>query len=171
MTGYNKKQFRPKHPVMVWDGECQFCKLCTDRFNSLANDDIEFIPFQDLPNKYPNAPDLDYKKSVVFFINNQTYTGAAAVFSFYNTIGKKWPLRLYDRFKIFSKISEMFYRFIANKRRLFRLIVNAFWGSNFLPDTYKISGWIYGRLLGLVGLIAFFSFWQKQMQEKKNECK
>ena len=159
MTGYNKKQFRPKHPVMVWDGECQFCKLCADRFNSLANDDIEFIPFQDLPNKYPNVPDLDYKKSVVFFINNQTYTGAAAVFSFYNTIGKKWPMRLYDRFKIFSKISEMFYRFIANNRRLFRLIVNAFWGSNFLPDTYKISGWIYGRLLGLVGLIAFFSFW------------
>ena len=144
---------------MVWDGECQFCRLCADRFKSLANDNIEFIPFQDLPNKYPNAPDLDYKNSVVFFMNNQTYTGAAAVFSFYHTIGKKWPMRLYDRFKIFSKISEMFYRFIANNRKFFRLVGNAFWGSNFLPDTYKISGWIYGRLLGLVGLIAFFSFW------------
>ena len=62
---------------MVWDGECQFCRLCADRFKSLANDNIEFIPFQDLSNKYPNAPDLDYKKSVVFFMNNQTYTGAA----------------------------------------------------------------------------------------------
>ena len=144
---------------MVWDGECQFCRLCADRFNSLANDNVEFIPFQDLANKYPNAPDLDYKQSVVFFMNNQTYTGAAAVFSFYHTIGKKWPMRLYDRFKIFSKISEMFYRFIANNRKFFRLVGNAFWGSNFLPDTYKISGWIYGRLLGLVGLIAFFSFW------------
>ena len=144
---------------MVWDGDCQFCMLCADRFNYLANDNIEFIPFQDLENKYPNAPDLDYKKSVVFFMNNQTYTGAAAVFSFYHTIGKKWPMRLYDRFKIFSKISEMVYRFIANNRRFFRLVGNALWGSNFLPDTFKISGWIYGRLLGLVGLIAFFSFW------------
>ena len=32
-------------------------------------------------------------------------------------------------------------------------------GSNFLADTYKVSGWLYGRLLGFVGLIAFFSFW------------
>ena len=70
-------------------------------------------------------------------------------------------MRLYRKFKIFEKISESFYQFIANNRRIFRSIGQFFWGSNYLPDTYKISGWIYGRLLGFVGLIAFLSFWSQ----------
>ena len=159
MTESNKKRFQPKYPVMVWDEDCQFCKLCTDRFKALALDNIEFIPYQDLSAKYPKAPDLDYKKSIVFFTHNNTYTGAAAVFSYYSKIGKKLPMWLYRRFKLFERISEISYRFIANHRRMFRLICQTFWGSNLLPDSYKTSGWIYGRLLGLVGIIAFLSLW------------
>ena len=55
---------------MVWDGECEFCRLCADRFKSAGADTVEFIPFQDLHSKYPKAPQLDYKKSVVFFSKN-----------------------------------------------------------------------------------------------------
>ena len=146
---------------MVWDGECHFCRLCADRFKSQKKVNIEFIPYQEIFNKYPKAPELDYKKSVVFFTKKDTYKGAAAVFSFYNEIGKKLPMWLYRKFKIFEKISESFYQFIANNRRLFQSIGQFFWGSNYLPDTYKISGWIYGRLLGFVGLIAFLSFWSQ----------
>jgi len=146
---------------MVWDGECDFCRLCADRFKVLVNDNIEFIPYQNIFNKYPKAPELDYKKSVVFFTKKNTYTGAAAVFRFYGEIGKKLPMWLYRKSVIFEKISESFYQFIANNRRFFRFIGQFFLGSNYLPDTYKISGWIYGRLLGFVGLIAFLSFWSQ----------
>ena len=158
MTGSNKSQFRSKHPIMVWDGECEFCRLCADRFKSAGADTVEFIPFQDLHSKYPKAPQLDYKKSVVFFSKNSFQTGAAAVYSFYAEIGLKWPLRLYKRLNLFSIISESSYRFVANNRKFFRGIGQFFWGSNFLADTFKISGWLFGRLLGFVSLIAFLSF-------------
>ena len=144
---------------MVWDGECAFCRLCADRFKSAGTNSVEFIPFQDLHKKYPKAPRLDYQKSVVYFSNNNIQSGAAAIYSYYREIGVKWPLRLYERFSLFSKISEISYQFIANNRKFFRKIGQTFWGSNFLPDTYKISGWLYGRLLGFVGIIAFLSFW------------
>ena len=159
MTGSKTQRFRPKHAIMVWDGDCQFCMLCAERFQSLSSDNIEFIPYQDLPSRYPQAPDLDYNNSVVFFTNNNTYTGAAAVFGYYSKIGKKLPMWLYRRFKIFARISESLYRIIANHRSVFRHIGQFFFGANFLSDTYQISGWIYGRLLGLVGVIAFLSFW------------
>ncbi|MEE3152381.1 MAG: DCC1-like thiol-disulfide oxidoreductase family protein, partial [Candidatus Neomarinimicrobiota bacterium] len=159
MTASNKKRFQPKHPVMIWDRDCQFCKLYAGRFKALALDNIEFIPYQDLAAKYPKAPDLDYKKSVVFFTHNNTYTGAAAVFSYYSKIGRKLPMWLYRRFKLFARISEISYRYITNHRRMFRLICQTFWGANLVPDTYKTSGWIFGRLLGLVGIIAFLSLW------------
>jgi len=159
LTDSNKSQFRPKHPIMVWDGECEFCRLCADRFKSAGTDTVEFIPLQDLHSKYPKAPRLEYKKSVVFFSNNSIQSGAAAVYAYYNEIGVKWPLKLYERFSLFSKISKISYQFIANNRKFFRKIGQTFWGSNFLPDTYKISGWLYGRLLGFVGIIAFLSFW------------
>ena len=144
---------------MVWDGECEFCRLCADRFRSVGNAKVEFIPFQDLHSKYPKAPNLDYKKSVVLFSKSSFQTGAAAVYSYYSEIGIQWPLRLYQRFKSFSKLSESSYQLVANNRKFFRQIGQVFWGSNFLADTYKVSGWLYGRLLGFVGLIAFFSFW------------
>ena len=99
MASSNKNKFRPKSPIIVWDGECDFCRLCADRFKSLAKDNIEFITYQEIFNKYTKAPELDYKKSVVFFTKKDTYKGAAAVFGFYNEIGKKLPIWLYLKLK------------------------------------------------------------------------
>ena len=69
-----KNKLRLKNPIMVWDGECNFCRLCADRFKSLGvNNHVDFIPYQDLFNKYPKAPKLNYEKSVVFFSKKNTY--------------------------------------------------------------------------------------------------
>ena len=108
---------------MVWDGECEFCRLCADRFKSAGVDTVEFIPFQDLHSKYPKAPQLDYKNSVVLFSQNSFQTGAAAVYSYYAEIGIQWPLRLYKRLNLFSSISESSYLFIANNRKFFLIFI------------------------------------------------
>ena len=155
----NKTKFNPKKPIMVWDGDCRFCRSFAERFEASSNGAVEFIPYQSLEQKYTNAPDLNYEKAVVFFTTTSTSNGAAAIFDFFNVIGKKWPKKLYENFYLFSKISEYFYSFIAKNRTLFGRLGRIFFGNNFLPDTYKISSWIYGRMLGVVGFIAFLSFW------------
>ena len=30
---------------MVWDGECEFCRLCADRFKSAGADTVDFITY------------------------------------------------------------------------------------------------------------------------------
>ena len=114
-----------------------------------------------LQNKYPKAPDFDYKKSVYLFTKSGASNGAAAVYNYYNLIGKKFLFWLYQKSKLFEKSSEFFYEFIARNRNKFRVIGHFFYGSDFLPDKYRISAWIYGRALGLVGFVAFLSFWMQ----------
>jgi len=144
---------------MIWDGNCRFCELCADRFKYLAKGRIEFLPYQELKEKYPKAPDFDYQKSVYLFTKSGAFNGAAAVFKYYNLIGKKFLFLLYQKSKLFENISEFFYEVIARNRNKFKVIGHFFYGSNFLPDKYRISAWIYGRALGLVGFVAFLSFW------------
>ena len=50
---------------------------------------------------------------------------------------------------------------MADHRGIFLKIVKFFWGSNLLPDTYRISGWVFGRSLGFITLLAFLSFWSQ----------
>lgn len=154
-----KLKFTPKKPIMVWDGDCRFCKSFAERFEASSKGAVEFIPYQVLNEKYPKAPNLDYEKSVVFFNSTSTTNGAEAIFNFFNVIGKKWPKKLYENSNIVSESSEFFYSLVANNRKMFGRLGRIFFGNNFLPDTYKISSWIFGRLLGIVGFIAFLSFW------------
>ena len=144
---------------MVWDGDCEFCRKFAERFESSADSDVEFIPYQSLHKKYPKSPKLDYEKSVVFFTSTSVTIGAEAIFSFFNVIGKKWPKKLYENFSLVSKVSEFFYSCIAKNRRLFGFFSRMLFGDNFMPDSYKISSWIFCRMLGLVGAAAFLSFW------------
>ncbi|MBT5734056.1 lipase maturation factor family protein [bacterium] len=152
-------KFIPKKPIMVWDGDCEFCRKFAERFEASADSVVEFIPYQSLHKKYPKSPKLDYEKSVVFFTSTSVTIGAEAIFSFFNVIGKKWPKKLYENFSLVSKVSEFFYSCIAKNRRLFGFFSRILFGDNFMPDSYKISSWIFGRMLGLVGAAAFLSFW------------
>lgn len=144
---------------MVWDGDCEFCRKFAERFEASSDGVVEFIPYQSLNKKYPKAPKLDYEKSVVFFTSTSVSTGAEAIFSFFNVVGKKWPKKLYENSKLISKLSEVFYSYIAKNRKLFGFLSRTLFGDNFMPDSYKISSWIFGRMLGLVGAAAFLSFW------------
>ena len=162
MKKQNTQKFKIRTPLLVWDRECDFCQLCIERFHVFSGNRIEFVPYQDLLGKFPKAPELDYKRSLVFFTtDNKTYKGAAAVYRYYMELGRGWGFDLYSRFKWFAALSEWCYRLVADHRGIFLKIVKFFWGSNLLPDTYRISGWVFGRSLGFITLLAFLSFWSQ----------
>ena len=162
MVKQNPQKFKPKSPLLVWDKECDFCRLCIDRLYVLAGDRVELVPYQDLLEKFPKAPKMDYSKSVVFFTRDRkTYKGAAAIYRYYMEMGRSWGFKLYCRIKWFAALSEWGYRLVAEHRGMFSRLANIFWGSNLLQDTYRISGWLFGRLLGLITILAFLSFWSQ----------
>ena len=153
--------FNPPRPILVWDGECNFCRLCAERFDSHIENKVDLIPYQSLHQKWPQAPAEDYA-SAVFLLTpeGKSYRAAAAIYRFYAEYPwRGWAFWAYKRFRWFAVLSEWGYRFVANNRNSFGRLVRVFWGKSFVLPTYRISAWLYGRLLGITIMIAFISLW------------
>ena len=161
MSDNSLKLFRPSKPLMIWDGECNFCRMCAERFSSYKEKKVDLLPYQKLHEKYPHAPKKDYTSSVVLFMpTGVVYHAAAAIYRFFAEYPRKgWAFKAYQRFRWFATLSEWGYQFVANHRSFFRKLVNLFWGKNFLFSTYRISGWFFGRLLGFTILVSYLSLW------------
>ncbi len=155
------KKFLPNQPIMIWDGSCEFCKMCAKRFNSYQPKKVELISFQNLHKKYPKAPNIDYSSSVALITKKgNMYRGASAVFRFFLENSSKGFLHTaYNKFDFFASFSEKVYSLIASNRSIFRRLILIFWGKDFTKPTYKLSRWLFGRTLGITITIAFLSIW------------
>jgi len=153
--------FKPPRPILVWDGDCNFCRLCAERFDSHREKKVDLIPYQSLHQKWPQAPAEDYGSAVYLFTPaGKSYRAAAAVYRFYAEYPwRGWAYWAYKRFRWFAALSEWGYRFVANNRKTFGRLVSVFWGKSFVLPTYCTSAWLYGRLLGITIMIAFISLW------------
>jgi len=153
--------FKPPRPILVWDGDCNFCRLCAERFDSHREKKVDLIPYQSLHQKWPQAPAEDYGSAVYLFTPaGKSYRAAAAIYRFYAEYPwRGWANWAYKRFRWFALLSEWGYRFVANNRKTFGRLVSVFWGKSFVLPTYCTSAWLYGRLLGITIMIAFISLW------------
>jgi len=153
--------FKPPRPILVWDGDCNFCRLCAERFDSHREKKVDLIPYQSLHQKWPQAPAEDYGSAVYLFTPaGKSYRAAAAIYRFYAEYPwRGWANWAYKRFRWFAHLSEWGYRFVANNRKTFGRLVRVFWGKSFVLSTYCTSAWLYGRLLGITIMIAFISLW------------
>ena len=152
------KKLKLEIPILVWDGSCKFCALCATRFEYAAAGKVLLVPYQKLNRLYPKAPKLDYNKSIFFFsTNGEVFSGAGAFFRFYNEIGKSLGYFLYKKFNMFKRFTEFLYNIVAKNRRYFSKITKLLWGDNILKDSFSYSSYLYGKSLGIVALVAFFS--------------
>jgi lipase maturation factor 1 len=113
----------PPKPLMVYDGNCNFCKHWIGRWRKLTGDAVDYLPFQDsqIPARFPEIPREQFETSVQFIeTGGEVYHGAEAVFrSLAKNPKRQRFLIWYKKFPLFAKISEMAYRFVARHRELF----------------------------------------------------
>ena len=122
----------PGRPLMVFDGDCQFCRFWIRRWQRLTGDHIEYLPFQDprIAAQFPELPRSRFEQSVQFIEPDGTvYSGAEAVFRSL-AVNPRWRfwLRLYEKVPGFRPLTESFYRFIANHRTTFSALTRFFMG-------------------------------------------
>ena len=104
----NPVPFKPPKPVLVWDGECNFCRLCAERFDSYKDNKVDLIPYHSLHQKWPQAPTEDYASAVFLFTPaGKSYRAAAAVYRFYAEYPwRGWAFWAYNQFSWFATLSE-----------------------------------------------------------------
>jgi predicted DCC family thiol-disulfide oxidoreductase YuxK len=153
----------PQKPLMVFDGDCNFCRRWISRWQQSTGNRVDYIPFQhpDVSERFPEIPREKFEGSVQLIeCDGQVYSGAEAVFrSLTYARFHSWLLWLYEKVPGFASLSELAYRFVANHRAAFSALTRLLWGDHFERPSYALVHGLFLRLLGVIYFAAFVSFW------------
>ena len=119
---------KPLRPRLIWDGDCELCRIWINFWHKLTGDEIEYTPYQQAASDYPHIPTAAFQAAVHLIAVDGTHTtGAKAVFS--SLSGQRslrWMIILYRNLPPFRALSEALYKNIATHRsfylRLTRLV-------------------------------------------------
>src|SRR6266568_3325956 len=151
----------PLKPLMIWDGECHFCKRWIERWREITDGKVDYVTYQEAAQQFPEIPLEQFKRAVAFIEpDGQAFFGAEAVCRSLRYRGsRKWLGWSYDRLPGVAAIFETAYNLIARHRCLGSSITRFLWGKDVRPSTYFWARRWFLRALGLIYLIAFVSLW------------
>ena len=151
----------PPNPLMIWDGECHFCKRWIERWREITAGKVDYATYQEAAARFPEIPVEQFQRAVAFIEpNGEAFFAAAAVYrSLRYRSSRKWLVWSYDHVPGFAGISETAYKFIARHRSLGSTFTRLLWGKDVRPPTYFWARRWFLRMLGLIYLIAFVSLW------------
>ncbi|MBV8141024.1 MAG: lipase maturation factor family protein [Verrucomicrobia bacterium] len=156
-------------PLLVYDGQCKFCLRWVRRWQETVGTKVDFAPFQAVGDRFAEDISVDCFSVAVHLIetDGSVSAGAEAVFrmlSYGPQIGSGFGLWCCARVPGFAPASRWGYRLVAGHREIASALTKALWGSDehaVCRPTYYIARTQFLRLLGLIYLIAFWSFWSQ----------
>ena len=146
-------------PLLIFDGDCSFCRLWIEYWKRLTGEAIAYAPYQDVAERFPQVPRDDFKRAVQLILaDGEVLSAARAVFrSLANVPGYGWLLWAYVHIPGFAAVAEFLYRRVAAHRSFFYHATVFLWGKHLEPATYEISVCWFMRSLGAIYLAAFLS--------------
>ena len=151
----------PPKPLMIWDGECHFCKRWIERWREITAGEVEYVTYQEAANRFPEIPVEQFKRAVAFIEpDGKAFFAADAVYrSLRYRSSRRWLAWSYDRVPGVAAVSELAYKFIARHRGVGSAVTRLLWGNDVRPPTYLWARRWFLRTLGVIYLIAFVSLW------------
>jgi predicted DCC family thiol-disulfide oxidoreductase YuxK len=151
----------PDKPLVIFDGDCHFCRRWIERWRELTDGAVEYAPFQEAAEGFPEIPREDFERALHFIDKDGTvYRGAEAVFRSLGTgRGGRALVWCYERIPGFAPITEAAYRLVASNRMAGSFFTRLLWGNEVRRPTYFKSRDLFVRSLGAIYLIAFISLW------------
>jgi predicted DCC family thiol-disulfide oxidoreductase YuxK len=154
----NAPEDKLTRPMLLFDGDCGFCRYWVARWRFLTRGQIDFAPAQQEAARF-RIPKESWSRSVQLITpSGANYAGAEAVFRSLACAGEHgWMLTAYKRVPGVQAVTEWAYRLVAGHRDFFGVLNTVAMGRDPEPPSFQLSRWIFLRLLGLVYLIAFLS--------------
>jgi predicted DCC family thiol-disulfide oxidoreductase YuxK/uncharacterized membrane protein YphA (DoxX/SURF4 family) len=151
----------PSKPLLVFDGDCHFCRRWVARWQNATGDAVTYLPFQDesIAARFPEIPREDLERAIHLILpDGSVCTGAEAVFrSLAEAEKERWLLRLYRNFPGFADLSELLYEEVATHRTFLSKLDRVYSGPGLTPLSCIRVRFIFLRGLALIYLIAFAS--------------
>ena len=113
MTSRNK-------PVLIYDGDCSFCRRWIARLRLVTGDRVDTRAFQEVAQKFPDISREQFQASVQLVQpDGSVHDGAEAVFQALASNPKHgWFLWMYRRVPGAAPVTEFLYRLVARNRRV-----------------------------------------------------
>ena len=158
------KDAGPLKPVLLFDGDCGFCRHWIERWRMETRGRVEYAPSQEAGARFPELKPEDFAEAVYLVEpGGRVSRGAEAVFRSLAYAGgwRRAGRFLYDRVPTFRGATEFAYRMVAGHRPFFSRLTRLFWGPSPLPP--PIDGTRRAVLAGL-GLCYLAGFWSFGVQ-------
>ena len=151
----------PPKALLIWDGECLFCRRWIERWQEITGDEVDYVASQNAGHGFPEITPDQFERSLIFVESDGTvFCGAEAVFrSLRYRVSRKCLSWSYENVPGFAAVSESFYNIIASNRRVASAVTRLLWGDDVRPPTYFAARRWFLSALGLIFLIAFVSLW------------
>ncbi len=160
----NENRFQPlpadlTRPLLIFDGDCSFCRRWITRWQHLTHDKIDYEPSQTAAARFPQIPPEEFGKSVFLVEPDGTNTRSAeAVFKSLALAGQYRSFNwLYQHAPPFALLTEILYGLVARHRDGIDLLDRAIVGTETRPATYVLTRGLFLRSIGMIYLIAFLS--------------
>jgi predicted DCC family thiol-disulfide oxidoreductase YuxK len=145
-------------PCLVWDGDCGFCRRSVQHLRLWVGEHVDFEPYQTAHVRFPAIPLPAFREAVhLFEPDGRVSRGAEAFFRALAHGGKALPLAAYRRLPGFAALSEWGYRQVAAHRPLASRLLDLLVGNLVGPPQFRLTRFVFLRLLALVYLAAFLS--------------
>lgn len=134
-----KTEYPPQEkPMMVWDGECGFCKYWITHWKSKTANNLDYRTLQEVAASFKDIPIKEFKKaSRLIETNGAIYSGpdsAYRIFCYFEKSSPHWH-NWYSEKKWFTSLSDETYNFIAKHRSVMFSLTKLFFGKN--PEALK----------------------------------
>ena len=117
-----------KGPLLIFDGDCRFCRRSVDLLQSWAPRKIPVRPSQECGDAFPEISREAFQGAVQYLDRKgRLHSAARAVFQCMDEHDvAEWPLWVYEKVPGAAEMLEWGYRRAANNRGLISKIIFAF---------------------------------------------
>lgn len=151
----------PAKPLLIWDGDCDFCRLWIERWRQMTAGKVNYATYQKAADQFPEIPLDEFNRSLVLIEPDGTafFAAEAAYRSLAYRPSLEWLSWSHDHVPGFAAVSEIGYGLIARHRKSASAITRLLWGKDVRRPTYVWAQRWFLRALGMIYLIAFVSLW------------
>jgi lipase maturation factor 1 len=105
-------------PVLLYDGECRFCRRWAARFKRVTGERVRYAPYQQEAGRFPGIPYAEFERSIQLVEGDgRIFSGAAAALRTLAYAPRwDWLSWVYDHVPGFAPLAEAVYRFVSRHR-------------------------------------------------------
>jgi predicted DCC family thiol-disulfide oxidoreductase YuxK len=111
----------PEKPLLIFDGDCGFCRRWIARWQASTGDRVDFSAYQEVEARFPEIPRADFEQAVQLIEpDGRVESGADAVFRIFDFAPNGAPLlRFLRQLPGFMPLARIAYRVVAANRAFF----------------------------------------------------